>query len=404
MKLLHSLLESFINEAAPATQNQINTVKSIISKYATPSVPYDDIIQRLAGLTNRFTKPSPDMAGDKIDVLPIIKELVSKGFLKAQTNGTYRRADAVSRVLGNAVNSVEDRAMKGDLSQKGDLKVSQTNALGHLAGDAPLGDKLKNAPQNYKHGGIYSGKTKEAVYKAIVDNDPNWNALSAESKDMVTKLNSLPNPLNSFVVLKRLLKARATKKGYIDIVKEIKGFSKSQDDMDAAMDLSDIGVIDVKNNTINNMAIKNIRNVIEFMKADTIENIEPINKMEAFLPKFLTAAKNIGAKRHVQQINPIIKKMHPQSPDASKAYVNLYNFIQSSLTDDELQRILSSEPTAPRDKVLRSLATNLRANSVDSLKTEIETKFSNYTDNRGEDNRQAKNSGRIEDFIQSFDI
>jgi len=408
MELLKNMLgDILVENTQDNLLNKMRDAKAIITKYTSAQSPYDDFIMRLAGFSNGMTKPNPDKPGE-INVIPVLDELAAKGYVKKLSDGVYKRTDVLSRLISQATTSAKDRALGGDPSKEGRLGYTRTNQMSHFGGDGALGDKLKNAPRNYKAGGKYSADTKEAVLNAVKGNDPAWDALPDTTKEMTSKLNDLENPLYSFTVLRALLKMQGRKKGYVDFVKFVQDNFKDSAYVDALYGLADIGAVDLKNGTVNNSTVRDIRNVLDFMEEETVEGIEPIDKIGAFLPKFIGTATSTSGTQH-RELNNIVLAMHPNSKNKRNEFVGTYNIIQNRLTDDKLQDILSKSREEIKGsginvRAIYALAKGFNVDTVDELKQEIETKFSNRTNYGSEENKAAKNIGRVEEFKKIFDL
>lgn len=405
-----NLIQELLNEALLEADNQLirkmKDAKSIIQSFSSAEVPYEDFLMRIMGFSNGKTKPSQNKHG-MIDVVPVLDALASKGYVRKNDNGIYSRVgDVLGRLMAATVQVSRNKAVDGEVTRNGKLNLTQTQQMGHLAGNGDLGDKLKNAPRNYKAGGVYSGNTKEAIIKIIKENDPSWNELSDSSKAMLDKLNKLSNPLYSFTVLKVLISLRAKKKGYTSFTDEVKTYFKDDEYVDALMQLEDIGIVNAKTGTINGGSVKDIRNVMDFLEEDTIQNIKPVDKVAAFLPKFMGSAVSTSASTH-KNLNNLVLSMHPESKHKKPEFVKAYTIINTRLTDDKLHEILSDEESSKGSLITRiiyKLAKTFGVDSVDALKNSIEEKFNNRMNYGGDENKEAKSSGRYEEFIKNFSI
>lgn len=397
MKLLQDMFAQSLLEDAKAIEAKMNQAKSIIQRYATDKVPFEDFLQRVAGFTNGMSKPNPNVSGE-IDIIPVLDELAKAGLVNKRPNGTYKRTDPVGRLISAYVNKKTDAALAGDLSKEGQLRLSQTNQMGHMAGDGDAGTKISNAPLNYKKGGRYSGETKELVLKTIKEKDPAWQGLPDASKDMLTKLASLPAPMQSFMVLKTLIKLKAKKKGYLPFVQYVKDMFKEQSYVDALMDLESIGVLDSKTGMISSDAVRNIRNVMDFLKEEPIEGIEMMDKVAAFLPKFVERAVATSGTAF-RTVNNIL---------SSKQFAPILDVIDRKLTDDVLADILAtdiSELKSSKVKLtIKFLADKLNATTVSELKAAIQEKRDNRMNYASSANKEAKSIGRFDQFLKLFDI
>ena len=405
MKLLHSMLVAADLLEADGLDRAILDAKQIITKYTSAENTYDDFIMRLAGFTNGIARANPETS-DGINVIPVLSELTKKGYVRSVGNGRYKRTDVLSRLISQAVKKTTDRAIDGDPSKNGKLGYTQSANMSHMAGDGGLGSKLANAPRNYKAGGKYSGDMKEAVLRTTRESDPAWLSLPEPTKNMVIKLNTIENPLYAFKVLNALIKLRDQKKGYVPFIKYIETHFKDQAYIDALMDLNSAGIVDIKNGTLNNQSLKSVQGVMEFMEQEPIEGIKPLDKIAAFLPKFIANATTTSASTH-RGLNSLVLAMHPSSNN--KELKAVYNLIQTKLTDDKLDDILSmgsdeikSSGTATR--TIYTLATDLDVNTVNELKLAIDKKYTNRVEYAGDENKAAKEIGRVSEFKRLFSI
>lgn len=406
MNLIQELLNDVLVEADNQLIQKMRDAKAIIQSFSSANIPYEDFLMRIMGYSNGKTKPTENKHG-MIDVIPVLDALASKGYVQKNANGVYSRVgDVLGKLMSSTAQNAQTNAMNGDLSKSGKLNLAQTQQMGHLAGNDDLGDKLQNAPKNYKAGGVYSGNTKEAVLKVIKENDPAWKTLSDSSKEMIDKLNQLSNPLYSFTVLKALISLRGKKKGYTSFTETVKNYFNDEEYVTALMQLEDIGVVDDKNGTISGGAIRDIRNVMNFLEEETVQKISPIDKVSAFLPKFMGSAVSTTATTH-KNLNNLVLSMHPESQHKKTEFVKAYNIIQNRLTDDKLHEILNDENSSNGSlpvRIIYKLAKTFGVNSVEELKNSIEEKFKNRMNYGGDENKEAKNTGRIEGFIKNFSI
>lgn len=398
MDFIKNLLQDeTILENQQATLKQMQRAKAIIQKYATDRVPFDDILLRVAAFSNGMSIPNPNKPED-INIIPVLDDLARVGLVTKRPNGSYKRGDAVSRLIASVAGRKVDSALGGDLSRQGKLSFSQTAQMGHLGGSGEAGDKLERAPRNYKQGGRYSGATKEYIIKVTKERDPAWKALSDATKDMITRLQGLENPSYSFKVLKALLHLRAKKKGYIPFIEYVKENFKDQRYVDALYDLQTAGILDARTNTINNDAVKQVRNAIDFFEEEPVEGISPLEKVSAFLPNFMKAATGSSATTF-RAINNIV---------TNKRFAPVINLINTKLTDDRLADIMATDDAELRRNqtlfIIKFLAKNLKANSVEELKSAIEEKKANRQDFKSDANKEAKSIGRMEEFLRIFDI
>lgn len=406
MNLIQELLNDTLIEADNQLIQKMRDAKGIIQSFSSAEVPYEDFLMRVMGYSNGKTKPAQNKHG-MIDVIPVLDALASKGYVQKNSNGVYSRVgDVLGKLMSQTAQTAQSNAIDGNVTKQGKLNLAQTQQMGHLAGSGDLGDKLKNAPKNYKAGGVYSGNTKEAVLKVVKESDPAWKALSDSEKGMIDKLNQLSNPLYSFTVLKALMSLRGKKKGYASFAETVKTYFNDEEYITALMQLEDIGVVDDQAGTINGSAVRDIRNVMDFLETETVQKITPIDKVSAFLPKFMAGAVSTSATTH-KNLNNIVLSMHPESKHKKAEFVRAYNIIQKRLTDDKLHEILQDDNSAAGSlpvRIIYKLAKTFGVDSVDELKNSIEEKFRNRMNYGGDENKEAKNTGRIEEFIKNFSI
>lgn len=395
-------LKDLLLEQDQRLLNKLKDAKRIITSYSSAQAPYHDFILRIAGFTKGDRVPDKNKPAE-IDIIPALDDLARKGYVIKKPNGAYRATDIISRLVSMAVRDTQNRAGEGDLSKDGKLNTTQVDKMHHMAGDGSLGQKLNAAERSYKAGGKYSGVTKELILKTIKGKDQKWADLSESTKAMVDKLNTLDNPLYSFKVLKMLLAMRAKKKGYTDFVSYIKEYSSDESYVNALLDLQNIGVVDVKNNSLNSSAIKDIRNVMDYMEEEPIEDIQPVDKVSAFLPKFFGSAVSTSGETH-RRLNSVVSMMHPSSRRNKEEFVNVYNFIKSKLTDDELMTIMSDSGTTMTEKLIKYLGNAFGVTTKDDLVAAIDKKFKNREDFKGEENKESKNTGRFDEFVKNFSI
>lgn len=395
MKLLESILnDTFITEDAQLA-SKIAKAKSIISQYTSRESSYNDTLLRVAAFSNGISKPNPDKPNE-INVIPILNTLARNGLVIRKPNGTYKRTEAVSRLISQQVNTRTDAALSGDTSRDGKLQTTQTKDMGYMGGNASVADKLRNAPRSYKAGGKYSGAAKELVIKDIKENDPAWRQLPDSCKDMVQKLSTLSNPLYSFRVLKKLIQLQASKKGYTSFVSFVENMFKTQEYVEALMDLQSIGV--VSDNKLNNAAINDIKKVIQYMTQPTKSGISAADKTGALLPKFMeNSTKHTGLT--YRAINNIV---------TNPKYKSILDIINTRLTDEQLDKINSTDAatlsTSPIKKTIKFLANTLNASDVNDLKNKINEKIKNREDYNSDENQEAKNTGRMDFFSKNFSL
>lgn len=398
MDFIKNLLqEEPILENQQATLKQMQRAKAIIQRYATDRVPFDDFLLRVAAFSNGISIPDPKKPED-INIIPVLDDLAKAGLVAKRANGSYKRGDAVGRLIASVAGKKVDRALDGDISKQGKLSFSQTGQMGHLAGDGEAGAKLDRAPRNYKQGGKYSGATKEFIIKVTKERDPAWERLGGATKDMISRLQTLSNPSYSFKVLKALLAVRAKKKGYTSFIEYVKQNFKDQGYVDALYDLQSIGVVDAESNTISNESIKLIRNAMDFFKEEPVEGIPPLDKVGAFLPNFIKNAVASSANTF-RAVNNVV---------TNKRFAPIINLINTKLTDDRLDDIMATDDAELRQNqtlfVIKFLAKSLKADTVDELKAAIEEKKANRQDFKSDQNVEAKAIGRMEEFLNIFDI
>lgn len=402
MEFIKDLFENYITEADQRLLNKMRDAKRIITSYSSAQAPYNDFILRIAGFTKGDRIPDKNKPAE-IDIIPALDDLAKKGYVIKKPNGAYKSTDVISRLISMAVNDTRDRASQGDLSKDGKLSTTQVDKMHHMAGDGTLGQKLNNAELSYKAGGKYSGVTKELILKMIKRKDGKWEELSDSAKAMVDKLNTLDNPLYSFKVLKLLISLRSKKKGYTDFITFVKDYSSDEGYVNALLDLQNIGVVDVKNNTLNSSAIKDIRNVMNYMEEPTVEDIKPVDKVSAFLPKFFGSAVSTTGETH-RRLNQLVSLIHPSSSRNKAEFVRVYGFIKNKLTDDQLASIMTDSGTSLPERIIKYLGNALNVSTKDELVKAIDTKFKNREDFKSDTNKEAKNTGRFDEFIKNFSI
>lgn len=391
MEFIKSLLEA--NSQAQLIQN-MKLAKSIIKKYENDSSSYRDFLVRIIGYTNGLARPTEK--DDAIDIIPALEELAKRGLVVKNKNGTYKRTEALSKLMAVETKSAEQRALSGDLSKRGRLGLTQTSNMAHLAGDDDIADKINRAPRNYKKGGLYSGTTKELV-QAHTQSDDEWKSLPEEIKETVGRLQTLENPLASIKILQDLVRLKKLKKGYVPFVNYVMDTYKDESYLDALYDLDTIGTLSVKTGTLNMQSIERIKQALDFFKENGDQSISPMMRVAAFLPRFAKSATSVSARQH-RAINNML---------SNPKFKKVFDIINTRLTDSILSDILSADErdlrqNKPTAYYVRFLADNLNATTVEELKSAIEKKRTLYQNFKSDENKAAKDQGRFDRFKRDF--
>lgn len=401
MKFLNELLETFTLLENSKLDKDIGQVISIINQHATEKNSFQDILIRIMAFSNGLTRPRTDV-DEEIDVIPVLNDLVARGFVKSIGKGRYKRTEPLSKLMSlqvsNKLNDVIGGAPNGG---NGRLSLEQGRALRSFLlnpGDL-IGDKLNASPEIWKSGGKHSGQVKDVVKKTIIETDPSYAKLDSDAKSMLNELQTLSNPYDSFRVLKYLLKLQAHKKGYGNYIDEVKNTFKDDRYLDAFHGLENIGVIN--GNRIDSNAIDAIRNVIDWLQMETVENISLNDKLSAFLPNFSASATSVSASVH-RGINAIVTDS------------KITDIVIPRLTQGRFDEILGSDLTDLKNEAkhtgrstkynIKLLADELGTRDVNEFKSEVLKLKSNRKDFKGEVNREAKRTGRFEEFIRQFSI
>ena len=395
MKLLKSILNDTFLMEADVGDDKLARIKNIIMQHTSQTSSFNDTLLRVAAFSNGISRPNPDKPNE-INVIPVLNALARVGAVVKRPNGTYKRTDALSRIISQQVNNKVDRALDGDTKADGRLQTTQTKNMGYMGADVDAGNKLDNAPRSYKQGGKYSGAAKELVIKTIKDKDPEWANLDDNVKGMVDKLAQLSNPTYSFKVLKKLLLLQSKKKGYVSFVNFVETLFKDERYVEALMDLQNIGV--VSDSKINNAAMDNIRSVINFMGKDSVEGLTAFDKTNAMLPKFMeNSVKHTGLVHRA--INNVV--LNPK-------FKPTIEVINNRLTDEQLSSILATDTkelgNSPIKKTIKFLANSLKVDSADALKAAIAEKVRNRENYNSDENQEAKATGRMDYFKSNFNI
>lgn len=392
-----SLIVDLLETANAQLLNNMRKAKNIIQKYTSNSVPFNDFLLRVAAFSNGISVPSHSKP-DEINIIPVLDELVSVGLVQKRPSGAYKRGEALSKLIATYINTKTNDAVSGNLSKDGRLTPTQMVGLSHMAGeDQSIVDKLKNAPKTYKQGGKYSGIASEILKKYFMENDENYKNISSQTKDMIKKLSSLPNPSFSFKILKFILNVQKQKKSYTTFVQLVTQFFKNEEYISALHDLFEIGILNATTNTINNSSIQEIRNVISYMQSPIDDpDLTNLDRVRAFLPRFLKEATDTSATTN-RNINAIL--LNPR-------FKPILNFINTKLSEDEFQQIISLDMSSldQNDKIIKYLAKAFNSTSIVDLKQKIEQKYKNRQDFKSDENISAKNIGRFEEFEKIFQI
>lgn len=399
---LKDIIEESLLEATVASMKDVARVENIIRSYTQEKgLPYRDFVIRLGGFTNGLAAPKDKP--EAIDVRPVIDKLVAAGYLRAKGNAFVKTSDALSRVISKEYKRSQDEKSTGKTGpDKGRLSMAHTDRVSPLLDPdrtKKAGDILdKQVQQSYKAGGRYSGFTREQIQKLISKEDPEWMQLSESAKSMVSKLNSLDDPLKSFTILKYLIRKSSLKKSYTDIIMDIKqNFGEDFDH--ALMDLETIGVID--NNKINWNEVKSIRELINYIVKGDFEDINRDEIASALLPKFNAEAKSKSASKY-RAVNAILASNDPKYKTA------LSNV--NRLTDAGLKYIINSDEPADYKEsasvisIIKFLAKTFGVDTAEDLRSSLAEKAKNREFFKSDENKSAKSQGRIREFAQQFMI
>lgn len=395
MKLLNELINLF--EAKIASKNEIEKAINIINKYTTPENPFNDILIRVMGFTSGFTKPDQNK-DEAIDIIPVLDDLKRNGLVSTRGKDMYKRSDALSQLMRNHILKDMNRVIGGITNSDGRLSLEQVERLSTFVSggsrDIPLGDRLNNSINSWKSGGKHSGDVKSIVKDTIKQDDPEYKNLPESSKNMLNKLSTLSDPYNSFHVLKYILHLQKSKKGYTSFIKEIENYFTNEKYIDALYGLVDLGVIDsASGNKINNSVVSDIRNAINFLKQETVQNISLNDKLSAFLPNFSASATSSSASLH-RGINELLKK---------PGFVDI---IINRLNSEKFENILNANKEELKGVSLdiRNIADAFNISDLNEFQNKITTLVRNRVNYKGDENISAKNTGRFDEFIRKFSI
>lgn len=392
MNLLKELL--LLTEARIASKEDVEKAIKIINSYATSENPFNDILIRVMGFTSGFVSPDTNKS-EVIDVIPVLNELRSNGLVTMRGKNIYKRGDALGQLMRDHTLKGIESVIGGAPAASGRLSLEQIDRLAEFAvGEGNLGDRLSNAPNIWKSGGKRSGDVKSLIQQRIMNSDPNYESLSDGAKNLIPELAQLSNPEDSFQVLKYILQLSKSKKNYTSFVREVEQYFTNEKYVDALYGLVDIGVIDSANgNRINGNVINQIREIINFMSSDSIENISPIDKLNAFLPNFGASATSTSASLH-RGVNELLK---------DKSFVNI---VINRLTDEIYDDILDT-PTNELSGVklkVKQIADAFELTDLNEFRNKVNSLIRNRANHKGDENIAAKDEGRFNEFVRKFSI
>ena len=372
-------------------RQDVAEVNRIIQRFVTDTAPYDDIVLRVAGFTGRFRKPDTNKS-ESIDIIPVLDALTKAGYVRKRSDGMYTRSDAVSRVISDLNNKKLDTRLARETDTGGRLTTTTAARMAYMSDTdgKTAGEVLDSAPRTYKAGGKYSGPVREFIIKTIKENDPAYAAMPDSAKEMITTLRNLSQPKNAFKLLRDFLAKRNARQGYASFVKYVTSAYGDKAYVDALAGLDNAGIVVSERGTINLRAVEDIRTVMNYFAGESFDNIEPVDKVGAFLPNFIgtATADSAAPARNI--------KMFLTEPK----FASVIDRINRGLTDDYFATTMSKEPNelpSIADKVIHRLATYVDADSPDDLRTKVQNL-------RGRQDDATKAKGRTDSLFKTFSI